>query len=335
MPHKIIPIISNYGLFFILLLLIILSSILSPLFFSYLNITNVLIQSSFTGILAIGMTFVILTAGIDLSVGAIVGFSSILFASLLHGAIFTFMPDTIFIYEGAPKLTPVFPMPFNFVFVLCIGVLIGFLSGLMSYKLGIHSFIITLAVMIFTRGLAISYTHGQPLFGMPEYINFLAYGQFLRIPMPVIVWIIASLFSFLLLKYTRFGRGIYAVGGGEEAARLSGINPGLYRIFPFMASGFFSALVGVMMSGRMACGDPKIAEGWELDAIAAVVIGGTSLFGGRGGIGETVVGVLIMGLIINMMNLLEISAYPQQMVKGVIIILALASQNFMMKRSYT
>ena len=111
-------------------------------------------------------------------------------------------------------------------------------------------------------------------------------------------------------------------------------NPGLYRIFPFMASGFFSALVGVIMSGRVACGDPKIAEGWELDAIAAVVIGGTSLFGGRGGIGETVVGVLIMGLIINIMNLLEISAYPQQMVKGVIIILALASQNFMSKRSY-
>ena len=188
MSKKIIPILSNYGLFFILLLLIILSSLVSPLFFSYLNITNLLIQSSFTGIIAVGMTFVILTAGIDLSVGSIVGFSSILFASLLHGSVFTFMPDTIFVYDGAPKLTPVFPFPLNFVFVLIVGACIGFFSGFISYKQGIHSFIITLAVMIFTRGLAISYTHGQPLFGMPEYVNFLAYGKLLHIPMPVIVW---------------------------------------------------------------------------------------------------------------------------------------------------
>jgi len=333
MREKIISLLSNYGLFFILLALVIISSIVSPLFFSYLNIANLLAQSSFTGILATGMTFVILTAGIDLSIGSIVGFSSILFASLLHGSIFTFMPDTIFIYEGVPKLTPIFPLPVNFLFVLLIGSFIGFLSGLISYKFGIHSFIITLGIMIFVRGLAISYTHGQPLFGMPEYVNFLAYGEVLYIPMPVIIWIVASIFSIFLLKYTRFGRGIYAVGGGEEAARLSGINPGTYRIFPFIMSGFFAALVGLMMSGRMACGDPKIARGWELDAIAAVVIGGTSLFGGRGSIGGTIVGVLIMGLIINIMNLLEISTYPQQMVKGVIIIAALALQNVLSKRS--
>ncbi|PIE34790.1 hypothetical protein CSA56_06830 [candidate division KSB3 bacterium] len=332
MQEKVLSVLSNYGLFLILLVLIIVSSIISPLFFSYLNIANLLSQSSFTGILAVGMTFVILTAGIDLSVGSIVGFSSILFATLLHGSIFTFMPETIFVYDGLPELTPVFPLFINLLFVLFVGAFLGCISGLISYKLNIHSFIITLAIMIFVRGLAVSYTHGQPLFGIPDYVNFLAYGEVLRIPMPTIIWIAASIFSILLLRYTRLGRGIYAVGGGEEAARLSGINPGLYRVFPFVMSGFFAALVGVIMSGRMACGDPKIAQGWELDAIAAVVIGGTSLFGGRGGVGGTIVGVLIMGLIINMMNLLEISAYPQQMVKGIIIVVALAFQNLVLKR---
>ena len=178
--------------------------------------------------------------------------------------------------------------------------------------------------MIFTRGLAISYTHGQPLFGVPDPVSYLAYGLPAKIPMPTIIWLGSSLLCLLFLRYTRFGRGIYAVGGGEEAARLSGIQPAWYRIFPYVASGFFAALVGIMMSGRMGCGDPKIGQGWELDAIAAVVIGGTSLSGGKGSIGGTVVGVLIMGLIINIMNLLEIEAYPQQMAKGIIIVAALA-----------
>lgn len=333
MRKKIVVIVSNYGLFLVLVALVILSSLLSPLFFSSLNIANVLGQASFTGILAVGMTFVILTGGIDLSVGSIVGFASILFTSLLHGSIFTFMPDKIFIYDGEPKLTPLFPPFTDFLFVLLIGAVIGLISGVLSYKFSIHSFIITLTIMIFVRGLAISYTHGQPLFGVPPYIEFLAYGNFLYIPMPVIIWVAASVFSIILLQYTRFGRRIYAVGGGEEAARLSGIDPGVYRVFPFIMSGFFAALAGLLMSGRMGCGDPKIAQGWELDAIAAVVIGGTSLFGGRGGVGGTIIGVLIMGLIINIMNLLEISAYPQQMVKGVIIIIALALQNVMSKRS--
>ena len=333
MREKILTLVSHYGLFFVLVGLVIISSIVSPLFFSYLNIANVLLQASFTGILAVGMTFVILMGGIDLSIGSVVGFASILFASLLHGSLFTFMPDKIFVYEGVPKLTPLFPTFTDFLFVLLVGAFIGFINGALSHKFKIHSFIITLTMMIFIRGLAISYTHGQPLFGVPEYINFLAYGQLFRIPMPVIIWAITCLFSILLLKYTRFGRRIYAVGGGEEAARLSGIDPGTYRIFPFIMSGFFAALTGLLMSGRVACGDPKIAQGWELDAIAAVVIGGTSLSGGRGGIGGTIIGVLIMGLIINIMNLLEISTYPQQMVKGVIIIVALALQNLVSRRS--
>ncbi len=334
MREKFVHLLSDYGLYLVLLILVVISALLSPLFFSYRNISNLLTQSSFTGLLALGMTFVILTGGIDLSVGSIVGFASILYATLLHGSIFTFMPETIFIYKAAPELTPVFPLAVNFLFVLFIGAVVGSISGSISYKIGIHSFIVTLSIMIFIRGLAISYTHGQPLFGVPDYVSFLAYGTLFYIPMPAIIWIFASAISIILLKYMRFGRRIYAVGGDEEAARLSGINPAIYRISPFLFSGVFASLVGIMMCGRMACGDPKIAQGWELDAIAAVVIGGTSLFGGKGSIGGTIVGVLIMGLIINIMNLLEISTYPQQMVKGVIIVTALALQNILAKRSY-
>lgn len=332
MRERLPQLLSDYGLYFVLILLVVVSAVLSPLFFSYNNLANLLTHSSFNGLLALGMTFVILTGGIDLSVGSIVGFSSILFATMLHGSVFTFMPENIFIYEGVPNLSPVLPLGLNVLFVLLVCSALGLISGSISYRFRIHSFIITLSMMIFIRGLAVSYTHGQPLYGMPEYVDFLAYGKVLHIPMPAVIWILASLLSAAVLKYTRFGRGIYAVGGDEEAARLSGLNPAVYRIAPLVFSGFFAALVGILMSGRMASGDPKIAQGWELDAIAAVVIGGTSLFGGKGRISGTIIGVLIMGLISNIMNLLEIDAYPQQMAKGIIIIVALALHNLIAKR---
>ncbi|MGQ9616789.1 MAG: ABC transporter permease [Spirochaetota bacterium] len=325
---------GEYGLYLILIVLIVISGILSPLFFTYQNIANLLTQCSFIGLLAVGMTFVILMGGIDLSVGSVVGFSSILYATILHGSIFTFMPGEIFIYTGAPTLNPILPIPFDIIFVLFTGIVIGFINGSLSFIFRIHSFIITLGMMIFIRGLGICYTHGQPLFGVPDFVSFIAYGQKAYIPMPTIIWACVSFFSFIFLKYTRFGRRIYAVGGDEEAARLSGIQPGMYRIFPYIISSFLAALVGIMMTGRMGCGDPKIAQGWELDAIAAVVIGGTSLSGGKGSIGGTVVGIIIMGLITNIMNLLEIEAYPQQMAKGIIIIIALAMWNLLFGRKY-
>jgi len=333
MNSKVKILFKNYALYIILVFLIIISAILSPLFLSYKNIINLLVQGSFSGLLAVGMTFVILIGGIDLSVGAIVGFSSILFATLLHGSIFTFMPDTIFIYGNQIELTPFFAIPFNLIFVLFIGSIIGFVNGIISYKFNIHSFIVTLAIMIFIRGLAISYTDGQPLFGVPEYIEFLAYGELLNIPMPIIIWAFVSILSIMFLKFTHFGRGIYAVGGNEEAARLSGINISTTKIVPFIISGLIAALVGIIMSGRIACGDPKIAQGWELNAIAAVVIGGTSLFGGKGSITGTLIGTLIINLIINIMNLLEISTYHQEMAKGIIIVVALVLQKVLQEKN--
>jgi ribose transport system permease protein len=332
MKGKAFSVLADFGLYFVLLALVAISAIMSPLFFTYNNIANLLTQSSFVGLLALGMTFVILVGGIDLSVGSVVGFSSILYATIMHGNFFTWMPKEIFIYKGAPVLTPILPFPLDILFVLLIGAIIGLASGALAYRFRIHSFIITLCVMIFTRGLAVSYTNGQPLFGVPDPLTFLAQGHAAQIPMPTIIWIGASILGLLFLRFLRFGRNIYAVGGNEEVARLSGIQPAMYRIFPFVASAFLAALVGILMSGRMGAGDPKIGQGWELDAIAAVVIGGASLSGGKGSAAGTVVGVLIMALIINIMNLLKIEAYPQQMAKGVIIIAALALQSLISRR---
>ncbi len=335
MKDKAFALLSDYGLFLVLFALVVVSAVLSPLFFTYQNLANLLTQCSYNGLLALGMTFVILIGGIDLSVGSIVGFASILYGTIMHGHLFTFMPNEIFQYKGEPVLTPLLPLPFDILFVLLAGAFLGFVSGAISYRFRVHSFIVTLCMMIFARGLAVSYTNGQPLFGVPDAVSYVAYGSPLMIPMPTIIWIAVTLASVFLLRYTRFGRRIYAVGGGEEAARLSGVQPALYRVFPLVASGLLAAMVGIMMSGRMGCGDPKIGEGWQTDAIAAVVIGGASLFGGKGTVWGTVLGVLIIGLITNIMNLLEIDAYPQQMAKGVIIVVALALQGILSRRSRT
>jgi len=272
MKGRVLSLLSEYGLFIILIALIALSAILSPLFFTTANIKNFIAQASYNGILSVGMTFVILIGGIDLSIGSIVGFASILYGSLMHGNFFTFMPNEIFIYKGAPVLTPALPLPFDVLFVLLIGAILGFLTGSISRRFRIHTFIVSLCMMIFVRGLAVSYTNGQPLFGVPDPISFLAYGEPLGIPMPAIIWVFICLIAVWILRYTRFGRNIYAVGGDEEAARLSGIQPSLYQIFPLVVSGSLASLVGIIMSGRMGCGDPKIGEGWQTDAIAAVVI---------------------------------------------------------------
>ncbi len=312
----------------ILLFLGVIAAILSPLFLRLANVRNLFIQVSFTGILAIGMTFVILTGGIDLSVGSIVGFSSILFATLLHGSFFTFMPKAIFAYgKQANVLSPLLPLPLDLLTVVIVAALIGLISGGLSYYLKIHSFIITLGMLFAVRGLALSYTNGQPLYGAPKFTSFLAYGSILRLPVTPLLWLLLLAAGAGVLTFTRYGRRIYAVGGNEQVARLSGISPMVYRITPFLVSGVCAGLVGIVMSGRMGSGDPTIANGWELDAIGAVVIGGTRLEGGRGSLLGTLIGVLIVGVVTNAMDLLGMKAYPQQMVKGAMIVGAVALQN--------
>jgi ribose/xylose/arabinose/galactoside ABC-type transport system permease subunit len=180
--------------------------------------------------------------------------------------------------------------------------------------------------MILARGLAFSYTAGHPIFGAPDYISYIANKDIGGIPIPAVTWFGAAFVCFLVLKYTSYGRHIYAVGGDEKSARLSGINVDWIKISVYGISGFFCAVAGVILVGRMNGAEPRVGLGYELEAIAAVVIGGTNLFGGRGGVFGTVLGVIILGLIINLLNLLEVSSYSQQVVKGLIIIFALLIQ---------
>jgi ribose transport system permease protein len=316
---------NNFYVIFVALLLI--SGYLSPLFFTRDNIVNQLRQLSFIGLISLGMTFVILTAGIDLSVGSILGFSTVFYSTLMRGDYYTWMPEFMRPFDAAEKISPAFPEPINlFLTLICIGILFGLINGIIVSKFKVPAFVATLGIMILARGLAFSYTAGQPIFGAPEWIDYIANKDLAGIPISAIIWFGAAFVCFIVLKYTSYGRHIYAVGGDEKSARLSGINVDWIKISVYCVSGLSCAVAGVIMVGRMNGAEPRIGTGFELEAIAAVVIGGTNLFGGRGGVFGTVLGVIILGLIINLLNLLEVSSYSQQVVKGLIIIFALLIQ---------
>jgi ribose/xylose/arabinose/galactoside ABC-type transport system permease subunit len=325
--QKFIDLCITHNFYVIFIILVIISSYLSPLFFTTANIVNLLRQLSFIGLMSLGMTFVILTAGIDLSVGSILAFSTIFYSTLIRGDLYTFMPRYMRVFEEAEKISPVFPYPVNLLLTLvCVGILFGLINGVIVSKFKVPAFAATLGTMIVARGLAFSYTAGHPIFGAPDYAIYLANGEIAGISIPTLIWFASASICFIVLRYTSYGRHVYAVGGDEKSARLSGINVDWIKISVYGISGFFCALTGVIMVGRMYGAEPRIGFGYELEAIAAVVIGGTSLFGGRGGILGTVLGVIILGLIINILNLLEVSSYTQQVVKGLIIILALLVQ---------
>ena len=298
-------IIGDLGISLALLLEVILFSILSPHFFTADNILNVTLQTSITAIIAAGMTFVILTAGIDLSVGAMVAFSGVIVTSIL-------------------KLG----MPFSLSFPLGLsaGILIGICSGslasLFVTKFNITPFIVTLALMTILRGSAYMYTQGRPIWGLPEEFSFLGSGRVLGIPVPTIMMICIYIIAFIVLKYTKFGRYVYAVGGNKEAARLAGIHINLVLWSVYIISGVLSALSGVLLASRMNSGQPNAGLMYEMDVIAAVVVGGTSLFGGRGSIVGTFLGAMLIGVLRNGLNLLNVGSYVQMVVLGVVILLA-------------
>src|SRR5699024_10379037 len=240
-------------------------------------------QSSFIGIVSIGMTFVILVAGIDLSVGSMLAFSGMIVALLLS--------------QG---LNPILAI----LITLLLGVILGFISGFVTTKFMVPAFVATLAMMVSARGLALLTTDGQPIYDLPESFQLLGGNIIGNIPIPAVIWIFLSIIAYIILKYTTFGRKIYAVGGNEESARLSGISVKKYVTITFVISGFTSALAGILMASWLTVGQPTAGNALELDSIAAVVIGGTSLFGGKGGVGGTFIGVLIMSMITNIFNLL-------------------------------
>jgi ribose transport system permease protein len=292
---------GRFGVLLMLIALLVVFSALSPHFLSQGNITNVLIQSSTNAIIAAGMTFVILSGNIDLSVGSVLALSSVLGA--------TFMADGGSIVIGVGIM-------------LLGGIIAGGINGFTVSYLGFPSFIVTLATMWLFRGLAYVFTNGQAVTGLPKDFRILATGEVAGIPYIVLVMIAVYAVCYFLLSRTTFGRQVYAVGDNKEAARLSGVNVKRVVAAVFVICGLLAALGGVVLSSRLFSGQPIAGITFELSAIAAVVIGGTSLSGGKGGILGTLVGAIFIATLINGLVILNVSSFWQQVIMGLVVLAA-------------
>ena len=302
---------SKYGIVLILLAMLIAFSLLSEGFFTTRNIFNIVRQISFMGLIAIGVTMVIITGGIDLGSGSVLALCAVLATSLAQ------IPESATLkYPGLnlPILVPV-------VVALSVGALTGVINGSLIAKFGIPAFIATLGMMTVARGFALIYSN-KPLSQLtPEY-NFIGQGAIMGVPFPVIILVVVAILAHILLNNTPFGRYIYALGGNEQAARISGINIDRVKIGVYTIAGLLSGLAGLVVSSRVGSGQPGQGVGIELDAIAAAVIGGTSLSGGIGTIWGTMVGALIIGVLDNGLILLNVDQYWITIVKGTIIVVA-------------
>jgi len=295
------------GVLLALVLLVTAASFLSDYFLTVPNLLNVLRQVAIVGILALGMTFVILTRGIDLSVGSILGLSVVLFAGLLE----------------------TYPMQVAIPVGLAAAMAAGLINGIGVAYARIPPFIMTLGMLSFARGLAFIYTGGTPIPIINESFYDLGNGYLLGIPIPSLILIVVLTASGVVLTLTSFGRSIYAIGSNEEASRLSGVPVRAYITSVYVISGGVSGLAGLVYASQLSVGTPIAGQGYELDAIAAVVVGGTSLFGGSGSVFGTFIGTLIIGVLANILNLTGIDPFVQQLFKGALIVVAV----FIMTRS--
>ncbi|WP_052947497.1 ABC transporter permease [Aneurinibacillus tyrosinisolvens] len=283
--------------------MLILTAILAPEFFNLQNVINVMRQASIVGMVAIGMTFVILTGGIDLSVGAILAVVGVAFALML-------------------KLG--FLVPVAIIISLLIGIVIGIINGIGATFFGIQPFIMTLATMAVGNGVALLLSNGTPQdFSINSgIIELLGNGGVGIIPGPVILFLISAAIAWMVLRYVPFGRFVYGVGGSLETAHLSGVRTTRVLLTVYAISGLCAAAGGLMTTARLYVGHPTAGSSIMLDSIAAVVIGGTSLMGGRGGIGGTIAGALLLAMVANLLNLMGVSPFNQQIAKGLIIVAA-------------
>ncbi len=293
---------ARFGLLLALIALVIILSSLSERFLTTSNIINVLRQISINAMIAFGMTVIIIGRGIDLSVGSLLAFTGVV---------------------GAYLAVNVMPAGAAIAIVLLLGTLLGTFNGIFVAFVGIAPFIVTLAGLTIFRGMALAFTDGRPISGLPPFFMTLGYGTFWRLPVPIWIMLGFLIITHVILRFTALGRMIYAIGGNEEAARLSGIPVRRVLLFTYAYSGLAAALASMVLTGRLNSAQPSAGVMFELDAIAAVVVGGTSLFGGRGGVFGTLVGALIIGVINNGMNLLNVPSFYQQIVKGGVILAAL------------
>ena len=303
---------SKYGIFLVFAAMVLVASLLSPAFLSRINLINIVRQMSVVGLISLGVTGVIVSGGIDLSSGSVVGLTAVVAASLAQDPEFA----TLF-YPGLHGLPLVVP-----VLAAClVGALVGLINGSLVARARIPPFIATLGTYTSIRGLALLYTGGRPISDLTDAYNFIGQGDVLGIPVPIIILVVMAVVTHILYANTKFGKYIYAIGGNEQAARVSGINSGRYKLLMYVFAGFLSGLAGLVVSARIGSGQPGLGVGYELDAIAAAVIGGASLSaGGIGTVAGTIVGALIIGVLNNILDLTNVSAYWQQIIKGCIIV---------------
>ena len=285
-----------------LIILCVVMTILSPFFLTFNNLFNVGIQIAVVAILALGQTFVIVSGGIDLSVGSVLGLAGIVFgwATVIAGL----------------------PLPVALALGIGVGALAGLTNGLLITLGNLPPFIATLAMLSAARGLALVISNGVPLNPIPEAVRTLGNGNLLFVPLPVVLMLVMWIITLGILRSTYPGRCMYAIGGNEEAARLSGINVSRQKLIIYTLSGFFAGIAGILLTARLASAQPQAGFTFELDAIAAVVIGGASLSGGVGTASGTLIGALILGVLRNGLNLLNVSSFWQQVVIGAVIALA-------------
>lgn len=294
---------QNLGTIVALIILIVFVSVLNPAFLQVNNLLNLMRQLIINGFIALGMTFVILTGGIDLSVGSTLALTSAIFAGLLQG--------------GMPTILAI-------LIALGLGLILGLVNGILITKGKLAPFIVTLATMTIFRGLTLVYMDGRPIAGPKDdfAFQFLGKGQFFGIPFQVILFIIAYLILWILLTKTSYGRKIYAVGGNEKASFISGIKIDKVKILVYVISALMAVLSGLVLTSRLNSAQPTAGSAYEMDAIAAVVLGGVSMTGGSGSLTGTLIGILILGVLNNGLNLLGVSSFYQQIVKGVVILIA-------------
>jgi inositol transport system permease protein len=305
--------VQKYAIVLILIAMIIVVSFLSPVFLQPVNLLNIVRQISVIGLIAMGVTVAIISTGIDLSSGSVVGLASVVAASLAQ------QPG------WAQAKYPGLELPLIVALLggLGVGLACGFVNGFLIAKFKIPPFIATLGMMTAARGLALLYSNGRPLSSLTDAYNFIGAGAILGIPVPIIILALVGVGTHVMLNNTRFGRYIYAIGGNELAARFSGLNLDRVKIGIYTFAGLLAGLAGIVVSSRISSGQPGLGVGYELDAITAAVIGGTSLSGGIGTVWGTVVGALIIGVLNNSLDLLNVSAYWQQIMKGAIIVIAI------------
>jgi ribose transport system permease protein len=284
-----------------LVIVCVLMTVVTDNFLTFTNLMNVMRQVSIIGIMAVGMTFVILTGGIDLSVGAVMALAGTIASGMMaHG-----IDPIVSLLAG-----------------VAVGAGFGLFNGALVAFGGMPSIIVTLATMGIARGLALIYSSGYPISGLPGWVSWFGAGRIANIPVPVIIMLAFYFIAWVLLERTPFGRYVYAVGGNEQATRLSGVRVSVVKLAVFVIAGLATAISAIVLTGRLMSGQPNAGIGFELDAIAAVVLGGTAIAGGRGSILGTLIGAMLLAILNNGLNLLGIDPYVQNVIKGVIILLA-------------